>query len=127
MKEIHFIGFTYYSVYYESIYVLTWTLIGKLLPLVALSLIFIRVKHIWSFALFSPISMYLFQIIAVINEDVGSVDKIEFFYCLPFFIIYCYLLYLYKRYLIKLKAQQDYEKDLVKTGLEGLLDQENEK
>ncbi|TSE09996.1 hypothetical protein [Aquimarina algiphila] len=124
MKEIHFIGFTYTSQYYESIYILTWTLVGKLLPLIAFSYIFIKAKTIWSYALFSPIIMYIFQIIAVINEDIGSVDKIEFFYCLPVFIMYCFLLYRYKRFLIDLKAKQDYERELVKTGLEGLLNQE---
>ncbi len=125
LKEFHFIGYTYSSLYYESIYVLMWTLVGKLLPLFAFSYIFIKVKNVWSYALFSPVIMYIFQIIAVVNEDIGSVDKVEFFYCLPVFVTYCFLLYRYKLFLNRQSAKQDYKRELVETGLEGILNHES--
>lgn len=83
-----------------------------------------KVKEIWSYALFVPITMYIFQTISVINDDVKIVDQVEFIYCLPISLFYFFLLYLYKRFLNKLRAKRDYERELVQTGLEGLLNKE---
>ena len=68
--------------------------------------------------------MYEFQVIGVINDDVKVVDEVEFFYCLPIMLVYCFLLYRYRLYMSRIRAREDYEKELVKTGLEGLLKNE---
>lgn len=125
LNELNFIGLTYHSKYFQSIYALIWTFMGKFLPLVMLTLLFIKIRETWTYSMFIPITMYFFQIISLIFEDgVGKpIDNNEIFYIIPFILIYCFFLYRYKQYLNKKKALDEYEKDLVKAGLKSLLSQ----
>src|SRR5690606_14594748 len=59
--------FSYESRGYESVFVLAWTLTGKLIPLILLCIWFFTCKHWWYHVLLIPISMYTYQTISVIN------------------------------------------------------------
>lgn len=127
IQKVNFIGFTFESLYFESIELFVWTLLNKLLPLIAFSWIFIRIKETWTYSMFVPISMYLFQSISIVNNDLQTFDKVEIFYCLPILFVYCLLLFYYKRFLNRIKASREYDRELVLTGLKSILSSKNEK
>ncbi len=129
MTEVHFFGFTYTSHYFESIQTLVWTVIGKLVPFISFTLLFIKIKQVWTFVLFVPLGMYITQMIKLLNYDSLAADTIEFYFILPFILLYCFFLYKYKSYLNRKRVIEKYKEDLVKTGLESLtnkIDKEDE-
>lgn len=65
---------TYTSRYYESVNVVAWTLIGKLIPLYFLLIWFFTCKHWWYHAILVPICLYTWQIYGVLNDDVQFPD-----------------------------------------------------
>lgn len=67
--------FTYDSTYYESVYVTAWTLSTKLLPLLLILVWFLTNRHWWYHALLVPISMYVYHIIIIFNDDLKLVDS----------------------------------------------------
>jgi hypothetical protein len=86
--------FSYESRGYESVFVLAWTLTGKLIPLILLCIWFFTCKHWWYHVLLIPISMYTYQTISVINEDVGNIDSNQIIYLLPIIAIIVPSIYL---------------------------------
>lgn len=75
--------FTYESLYYESVYVLAWTLTNKLVPLLLLFIWFFTCRHWWYHAILVPLSMYFYQIIVIFNDDLRFADNNQFLYLLP--------------------------------------------
>jgi hypothetical protein len=121
VKQISLLGITYTSLYFESIQIFVWTLLGKLLPLLALSFWYLSYKKIWINVLHIPIGMYVFQIIRLILQDALNFDTFEFFFILPFMVAYSIILYYYKNYLKRQIEKFEYEKELVKLGTKVLL------
>ncbi len=126
IKEIEALGYVFTSNYYESVRLLVWTLVGKFMPFIAFSIVFLRVKKTWSYSLFIPIGMYLFQMVRVVNDDAEFFDTIDFFYILPFIIIYCYIMVLCKRQIEISKAKNKYKEKLVEAGMELILSENKE-
>ncbi len=75
--------FIYESNYYESVFVLAWTLTGKLIPLILLFIWFFTCKHWWYHVLLVPISMYVYQIFTTISDDLKYVDSNQLIYLIP--------------------------------------------
>lgn len=75
--------FTYESLYYESVYVLAWTLTNKIVPLFLIFIWFFTCRQWWYHALLVPIAMYLYQIIIIVNDDLQFADSNQFLYLLP--------------------------------------------
>ncbi|MCX7549521.1 hypothetical protein [Xanthomarina sp. F2636L] len=75
--------FSYDSKYYESVYVVAWTLAGKVIPLILLLIWFFTCRHWWYHTIIVPISMFLYQIIQTLNSDLYWVDKNLILYMLP--------------------------------------------
>ncbi|RKE95318.1 hypothetical protein [Ichthyenterobacterium magnum] len=75
--------FTYNSLYYESVYVLAWTLSNKLIPLFLIFIWFFTNRHWWYHTLLVPIAMYIYQIIVILNDDMQFADTNQLFYLLP--------------------------------------------
>jgi hypothetical protein len=75
--------FTYSSAYWEDVNYAMWVLTGKLIPLFLLFIWFFTCRHWWYHALLVPIAMYLFQIIVMLNEDVGYMDQFQLIYLIP--------------------------------------------
>ncbi len=86
--------FTYESRYYESIFVLAWTLTGKIVPLYLLLIWFFTCRHWWYHALLIPILMYAYQIFATIRDDISSIDSNQLIYIIPFMIVIVPSIYL---------------------------------
>lgn len=70
-----------------------YILFSKLVPLLLLIMWFLTNKHWWVHALIIPISVYLFQIISVVNDSEEVVDTIEFIYTVPIAVVVLLILY----------------------------------
>ena len=77
-----FLG-TYQSPYYESIQILVWTLLGKFIPLLLLIIWIFTCRHWWYHVLLVPISMYIYQIITILNDDLEFSEEKQILYLLP--------------------------------------------
>jgi low affinity Fe/Cu permease len=77
-----FLG-SYTSPYYESVQILVWTLLGKLIPLLLLIIWMFTNRHWWFHVLIVPIAMYVYQIITVLNDDLEFSDENQILYLLP--------------------------------------------
>ena len=74
---------TYTSVEYKSVYIVAWTLTGKIIPLFLLFIWFFTCRHWWYHALLVPIAMYSYQIFNTISEDITSLDSNQLIYLIP--------------------------------------------
>lgn len=93
--ETSFFGlkFKYESNFYESVNVVGWMLFSKLIPLLLLIIWFFTCKNWWYHALLIPISMYLFQIYGVFQDDIYFKDSVEIYYMAPLVLVALIFLY----------------------------------
>lgn len=75
------------SNYYESVQVMGYILMGKIIPIFLLLIWFFTCKHWWYHALLIPIIMFIFQAYTVVNADLAFSDSNEFFVLAPFVFI----------------------------------------
>jgi len=83
LKEINTIFGVITGGYYETIQVYVYWITAKFVPLFLLSILFLTNKNWWAPAILVPISVYLFQLVSVLNDSVEYFDEIEFIYTLP--------------------------------------------
>ena len=74
--------FTYHSGWYENAQTAMWMLTGKVVTLIFLAIWFFTCRHWWYHSLLVPISMYIYQIIDSIRQDV-TMDEFDVLYMLP--------------------------------------------
>ena len=90
--------FTYESLYYDSVMVAAWTYLGKITPLLLLLIWFFTCKHWWYHVILVPVSMYSYQLISTVYDDVYKVqdpmDTNQLIYLAPFFIVILSIVYL---------------------------------
>lgn len=90
--------FTYTSETYSNVYTLAWLLTSKLIPLYLLVIWFFTCKHWWYHVILVPITMYSFQIISTVYDDVymdaHAMDTNQLIYLAPFFILILSVVYL---------------------------------
>lgn len=79
--------------YYQFVQTYVYIFFSKFVPLLLLLIWFITCKHWWVHAIIIPISVYLFQLISVINDGGDFVDEVTFIYTVPITIIIILLLY----------------------------------
>jgi len=75
--------FTYKSYGFEDVSTVMWLLTGKAIPLLLLFIWFFTCRHWWYHVILVPISMYLYQIISLFNDDVKFVDEFQLLYLIP--------------------------------------------
>ena len=75
--------FNYESTFYGSVYIVAWTVTGKLIPLFLLMIWFFTCRHWWYHVLLVPIAMFSFQIFTILNDDLKYVDSDQIFYLIP--------------------------------------------
>ncbi|MDC9721755.1 MAG: hypothetical protein PSN34_03145 [Urechidicola sp.] len=92
-KSSELFGLTFTSNYYESVRYFFHAFFSKLIPLSLLLIWFTTSKHWWYHAIAIPIAVYVFQLIGVVNGDVGLIDEFEFVYSLPFTLLILTILY----------------------------------
>lgn len=86
-------GFNIKGGYYTFASSYIYTFFGKFVPLLLLIIWFITNKHWWVHALIIPITVYLFQLISVINDSELYVDEVEFIYTVPVAVVIMVILY----------------------------------
>jgi hypothetical protein len=86
--------FTYESNAYEDVYVVAWTLTGKIIPLLLLFIWFFTCRHWWYHALLVPIVMYAYQIFNLLKVDTTNVDESQLIYLIPLMAIIVPSIYL---------------------------------
>jgi hypothetical protein len=79
--------------------VAAWTYLGKITPLFLLLIWFFTSKHWWYHAILIPISMYAYQLITAIFQDIYLeelyyIDIDGLIYLAPFFLIILVIVYL---------------------------------
>ena len=79
--------------FYEKVQNYVYFLLSKLVPLTLLSIWFITNKHWWVHSIIIPISVYLFQLIGILNDNLNYVDEVEFIYTIPITVIVMVILY----------------------------------
>lgn len=94
IKVWNILSFTYTSHYYESVNVLAWTLMGKIIPVILLFIWFFTNRHWWYHVLLVPIAMYIYQIITTFNDDTQFADNNQILYILPIMAIIIPSIYL---------------------------------
>jgi len=92
-KTYEVLGVTFTSNYYESVRYFMYNVFSKLIPLSILLVWFTTCKYWWYHSIAIPISVYVFQLISVINDDVVFNDEMEFIYSLPFTLVVMVILY----------------------------------
>jgi hypothetical protein len=78
---------------YEDATLIVYYFFAKFVPLLLLFIWFITNKHWWVHAIIIPISVYLFQLIAVINDSEEFMDEVEFIYAVPITVVVIVILY----------------------------------
>ena len=90
--------FTYESKYYEDVLTAAWTYLGKITPLFLLFIWFFTCKHWWYHVILVPITMYSYQLLMAVYEDMylrtDYLDTNQLIYLAPFFIIILSIVYL---------------------------------
>ena len=79
--------------YYGSAQNYVYFLFAKIVPLLLLIIWFITNKHWWVHSLAIPISVYLFQLIAVINDTEQVIAQVDFIYTVPILVLVVVILY----------------------------------
>ena len=79
--------------YFITVYAYTYWFFSKFVPLFLFLIWFLTCKHWWVHVILIPITVYLFQLITVINDSVQYVDEVEFIYTVPVAIIIMVILY----------------------------------
>ena len=75
--------FTYHSEGYNDANAVMWLVTGKAIPLLLLFIWFFTCRHWWYHTLLVPITMYLYQIISIFNDDYSYVDAFQLMHLVP--------------------------------------------
>ena len=75
------------SNYYESVQVMGYIVMGKIIPFLLILIWFFTCKHWWYHALLVPLCMFLFQIYSTLNDDIRFADSNEFFILAPIILV----------------------------------------
>ena len=91
--------FRYESKYYLDVLTAAWTFLGKIVPLLLLLIWFFTCKHWWYHAILIPASMYAYQLVVAVYQDVYLdsaffMDTDGLIYLAPFFIGILSIVYL---------------------------------
>lgn len=86
--------FTYKSLGFQNVKISMWVLTSKVVPLLFLVIWFFTCRQWWYHAILVPISMYIYQIGSVFNEDNMFVDEFQLLYLVPIMAIIIPSIYL---------------------------------
>ncbi|WP_224490537.1 hypothetical protein [Robertkochia flava] len=78
----------------RDLFTTAWLIFSKLVPLYLITIWFLTCKHWWYHAILIPISMYVFQLMSLFNEDIRFIDEFEIYYIIPIMMIVIPLVYL---------------------------------
>jgi hypothetical protein len=106
--------FTLKSGLFYSVFAYIHALFSKVVPLILLSIWFIDSKSWWFHAIAVPISTYIFQLVAIVNDGAQYFDQMEFAYSIPVTTVVLTILYLIRSkmgiYVSALQIQEDMQR-----------------
>jgi len=79
--------------FYTVVITYVYFFFSKFVPLLLLLIWFITCKHWWVHGILIPLSVYLFQLISVINDGNEYLDEVTFIYTVPITTIVIVILY----------------------------------
>lgn len=115
LTEVTIFSATIKAGYYQSVQTFVYFVFSKFVPLLLLLIWFVTNKHWWVHAIIIPISIYLFQLISVINDSGDYVDKVEFIYTVPITVIVVLILYFLRSKLSIFIQAVDLKKEMDET------------
>jgi len=86
--------FTYTTIQYYDVQTLVWTLLNQLIPLLLLLIWMFTCRQWWYHVLIVPIAMYIYEIITILNDDLGASGSNLLLYLLPIMAIVIPSIYL---------------------------------
>uniref|UniRef100_UPI0040494397 hypothetical protein n=1 Tax=Gelidibacter sp. TaxID=2018083 RepID=UPI0040494397 len=111
IKTLELPFFTINSNYYDSVQVFAWTILSKVVLILAFSLWYVTCQYWWLQAILIPLIFSINQLIIVLMDDLTYIDKNEFWVSLLVIIPYIFILiFLSKKmhgYSSSIKLQQD--------------------
>jgi len=99
---------------YNNMKYLVYYAFGKLVPLMLFFIWFISNKNWWYHAIIIPISVYMFQLISIINDSILLYDDMEFIYTVPITTIVVTILYFIRSQLVVYLEAMDLKKEMEK-------------
>ncbi|WP_233164231.1 hypothetical protein [Snuella sedimenti] len=75
--------FTYNSGYFENANSFMYFFVSKAVPLLLIFIWFFTCRHWWYHAILVPITMFLYQIFNLFNDDIEYVDEFQLMYMIP--------------------------------------------
>ncbi|MCZ4318976.1 hypothetical protein O4H26_08245 [Aequorivita viscosa] len=99
---------------YPNLNQYAWFLTGKVIPVILLFIWFFTCKHWWHWIRLVPLSMYIFQFVNILNQNL-NVDEVEIIYVVPIMMIVIPFVYLIRAKLFSQMRQDDlksFEKEL---------------
>lgn len=75
--------FAYNSGYFESANTAMYFFVSKAVPLLLIFIWFFTCRHWWYHALLVPITMFLYQIFNLFNDDSDIIDEFQLIYMIP--------------------------------------------
>ena len=103
---------TFQSGSFKSMTFFAYFIFGKFVPLSLLFIWFITNKNWWYHVIIIPISVYMFQLISVINDGISVVDEMEFIYTVPITTIIVTILYFIRGQLVVYLEAMDLKKEM---------------
>lgn len=86
--------FTLEVKYYQDINIYVWSILGRTIPLLLLTLWFLTCKHWWYHVILIPIAMYAFQLFNILNNESGYIDEFEITWLIPIMMVIIPFVYL---------------------------------
>ena len=75
--------FTYHSGFFKSANNAMYFVFSKAIPLLLIFIWFFTCRHWWYHTLLVPITMYIYQIFSIFNDDIAYVDEFQLIYMIP--------------------------------------------
>lgn len=101
---------------YGNVQTLVYYFFTKFVPLLLLFIWFVTNKNWWVHAIIIPISVYLFQLISIINDSEEFMDEVEFIYVVPITAIVMVILYFIRSkmsiYIQAIDLKMEMDKDM---------------
>ncbi len=86
--------FTIQTEYYQDVNIYVWSILGRSIPLLLLTLWFLTCKHWWYHVILIPIAMYAFQLFNVLNNESSYIDEFEITWLIPIMMVIIPFVYL---------------------------------
>ncbi|TSE08754.1 hypothetical protein [Aquimarina algiphila] len=124
-----FLTFTMETKGFRSVQIFIHAFFTKFTFVLSFSVWFLTCKHWWKWVLLIPLTMFLFQLTGVVNQNIEYIDEYDFWYSLPVTIpVLVFLIILRNRlkfYNDALDLKEQLDKEILELKKENLIEQNN--